>query len=79
MLGDNFGDFSDAYRGSEAERLKAYEENKDALGPRVDHAGEPGLRLVRNPRPSGTTSRSRREEQRKAKRDVLDPWKGPAN
>ena len=47
MLGDNFGDFTDAYRGSEAERLKAYEDNKDALGPRVDHAGEPGLRLVR--------------------------------
>ena len=28
MLGDNFGDFTDAYRGSEAERLKAYEDNK---------------------------------------------------
>ena len=60
MLGDNFGDFTDAYRGSEAERLKVYEDNKDALGPRVDHAGEPGLRLVRDPRRSGTTSRSRR-------------------
>ena len=32
MLGDNFGDFSDAYRGSEAERLKAYEDNKDRWG-----------------------------------------------
>jgi hypothetical protein len=35
LMLDNFGDFTDAYRGSEA-NLKAYEDNK-AL-PRVDHA-----------------------------------------
>jgi len=31
-IGDNFGDFVDAYRGSEAERLKVYEDNRARWG-----------------------------------------------
>jgi predicted secreted acid phosphatase len=34
MLGDNFGDFSGAYRGSEAEQLKAFEDNKEKIAKR---------------------------------------------
>ena len=45
--GDNFGDFVDESRGTEAERLKVLEGHKASLGPRVDHARQPDLRLVR--------------------------------
>jgi hypothetical protein len=32
LIGDNYGDFDDAYRGSEAERLKAFEANRAHFG-----------------------------------------------
>ena len=31
-IGDNFGDFTDAYRGTEEERQKVFDENKDRWG-----------------------------------------------
>ena len=46
-IGDNFGDFDDRYRGSEADRLKAYRGRHGLLGQAVADAAQPDLRLVR--------------------------------
>ena len=75
-LGDNFGDFVDAYRGSEAERLKVFEENKERWGREWIMLANPAYGSFEIARRSATTTRSRADEQRKAKRDVLDAWKG---
>ncbi|MBS0220143.1 MAG: 5-nucleotide phosphatase [Proteobacteria bacterium] len=75
-FGDNLGDFDDRYRSSEAERLKVFEEDKA-------HWGRDWL-VIANPTygsfdtaPFGHDFRKSREEQRKAKWDVLDSWSGP--
>jgi acid phosphatase len=75
-LGDNFGDFSDAYRGSEAERLKAYEDNKARWGREWIMLANPAYGSFESA-PFGHDYKKSADEQRKAKRDVLDPWKGP--
>ena len=46
-FGDNFGDFDDRYRTSEAERAEGLRREQGALGPRVAGARQPDLRLVR--------------------------------
>ena len=76
MLGDNFGDFTDAYRGSEAERLKAYEDNKARWGREWIMLANPAYGSFESA-PFGHDYKKSADEQRKAKRDVLDPWKGP--
>jgi acid phosphatase len=71
-IGDNFGDFTDAYRGSEAERLKVMEAHR-------------GLWVViANPTygsfesaPFGHNFRQSDDVKRKAKMDVLTVWPGP--
>jgi 5'-nucleotidase (lipoprotein e(P4) family) len=75
-FGDNFGDFDDRYRSSEADRLKAFEEDKA-------HWGREWL-VIANPTygsfdtaPFGHDFKKSREEQRKAKWDVLESWSGP--
>ena len=45
--GDNFGDFVDEYRGTEAERLKVMEEHKARWGREWIMLAESDLRLVR--------------------------------
>lgn len=74
-LGDNFGDFVDAYRGSEAEREKVMEENKERWG----------REWIVIPNPTygswesaafGHNFKASVEEQRKAKRDILKAWDG---
>ena len=55
-IGDNFGDFVDEYRGSEAERRKVFEREQGALGPRVDHARRTRPTAPSSPRPSVTIS-----------------------
>ena len=76
-IGDNFGDFDDRYRSSEADRLKAYEAD-------MAYWGKQWL-MIANPTygsfdtaPYGHDFKKSREEQRKAKRDVLESWAGPA-
>lgn len=76
-IGDNFGDFDDRYRSSEADRLKAYEAD-------MAYWGKQWL-MIANPTygsfdtaPYGHDFKKSREEQRKAKRDVLESWGGPA-
>lgn len=75
-IGDNFGDFDDRYRGSEADRIKAYEAD-------MPYWGKQWL-MIANPTygsfdtaPFGHDFKKPREEQRKAKWDVLDGWTGP--
>jgi 5'-nucleotidase (lipoprotein e(P4) family) len=75
-LGDNFGDFSDAYRGSEAERLKAFEDNKDRWGREWIMLANPTYGSF-DTAPFGHDFKKSQEEQRKAKRDVLQAWEGP--
>jgi 5'-nucleotidase (lipoprotein e(P4) family) len=77
MLGDNFGDFTDAYRGSEAERLKAFEDNKERWGREWIMLANPAYGSFESA-PFGHDYKKSAEEQRKAKRDVLQTWeKGP--
>jgi acid phosphatase len=75
-FGDNFGDFDDRYRGSEAARLKAFEEDKA-------HWGHDWL-VIANPTYGsfetatfGHDLRKPTEEKRKAKWDALESWSGP--
>ena len=75
-LGDNFGDFSDAYRGSEAERLKVYEDNRERWGREWIMLANPAYGSFETA-PFGHDFKKSPDEQRKAKRGVLDPWKGP--
>jgi len=76
-IGDNLGDFDDRYRSSEADRVKAFEAG-------IPHWGKQWLMLP-NPTygsfdtaPYGHDFKKSRDEQRKAKRDVLESWSGPA-
>ncbi len=75
-FGDNFGDFDDRYRGSDADRLKAFEDNKARWGR--------DWLVIANPTYGSFDSaafghdfKKSREEQRKAKWDVLEGWSGP--
>ena len=75
-IGDNFGDFDDRYRTSEADRAKAFEAD-------MPYWGRQWL-VIANPTygsfdtaPFGHDFKKPREEQRKAKWDVLETWVGP--
>lgn len=75
-IGDNFGDFDDRYRTSEAERAKAFEAD-------MRYWGKQWL-MIANPTygsfdtaPFGHDFKKSREDQRKAKWDVLESWSGP--
>jgi len=77
MLGDNLSDFTDAYRGSEADRLKVYEDNKARWGREWIMLANPAYGSFESA-PFGHDYKKSAEEQRKAKRDVLTTWeKGP--
>ncbi len=75
-LGDNFGDFTDAYRGSEAERMKAFAAHKARWGREWIVIGNPTYGSFESAT-FGHDFKKSAGEQRKAKRDALDAWKGP--
>lgn len=75
-LGDNFGDFVDAYRTSEADRLKVFEENKERWGREWIMLANPTYGSFETA-PFGHDFKKPPEEQRKAKREVLQSWSGP--
>ena len=75
-LGDNFGDFVDAYRGSEAERLKVFEENRERWGREWIMFANPAYGSFESA-PFGHDFKKPVEEQRTAKRSVLEAWSGP--
>lgn len=76
MMGDNYGDFSDGYKGSEAERLKEFEANKERWGRDWIMVANPSYGSFESA-PFMHDYKKSQAEQRKAKRDALVPWKGP--
>ena len=75
-IGDNFGDFVDRYRTSEAERQKAFDEDKDRFGREWLMIANPTYGSF-DTAPYGHDFKKPAEEQRKAKWDVLEGWAGP--
>jgi 5'-nucleotidase (lipoprotein e(P4) family) len=75
-LGDNFGDFVDDYRGTEAERLKVFEDNKDRWGREWIMLANPAYGSFESA-PFKHDFTLPGAERRKAKRAVLDAWPGP--
>jgi acid phosphatase len=77
LIGDNLGDFTDAYKGSLAERQRVFDDNKA-------HWGKDWIAL---PNPAygswesaayGHDFKTPLEEQRQKKLDALKAWSGPA-
>jgi 5'-nucleotidase (lipoprotein e(P4) family) len=75
-LGDNFGDFVDEYRGTEAERLKVFEEHRDRWGREWIMLANPAYGSFESAPFTHDFKRSV-GDRRKAKRAVLDAWPGP--
>lgn len=75
LVGDNFGDFSDAYKGSEDERLKAYEADKVRWGHDWIMLPNPAYGSFESA-PFKHDFKVPAADQRAAKRGVLTPWDG---
>lgn len=75
LIGDNFGDFSDAYRGSVAERQKAYDDYKAYWGTKwlvVANASYGSWESA----PFNHDYKNTSEQQRAKKLDALRAWSG---
>ena len=75
-LGDNFGDFVDEFRGSEAERLKVFEEHRHRWGREWIMIANPTYGSFESA-PFGHDHKLSIADKRRAKRAVLDAWPGP--
>jgi acid phosphatase len=75
LVGDNFGDFTDDYKGSEADRLKVFEANAARWGHDWIVLPNPSYGSFESA-PYGGNFKLPPEEQRAAKRGVLTPWSG---
>jgi acid phosphatase len=75
-LGDNFGDFVDEYRGTEAERLRVFEEHRGRWGREWIMLANPTYGSFESAPYQHDFKRSA-AEKRRAKRAVLDAWPGP--
>ena len=75
-VGDNFGDFVDEYRGTEAERLTVLEQHKDRWGREWIMIANPSYGSFESA-PFNHDFKLSPAERRKAKRGVLDAWPGP--
>jgi len=73
-LGDNYGDFSDDYRGDEAARLKSFEANKDRFGKEWIMLPNPTYGSFESATFNHDFKKTP-DEQRTAKRNALMPWK----
>ncbi|MGQ0677904.1 MAG: 5'-nucleotidase, lipoprotein e(P4) family [Rhodospirillales bacterium] len=76
LLGDNYGDFSDGYKGSEADRQKEFEANKDRWGRDWIMLANPAYGSFESA-PFMHDYKKSQTEQRKAKHDALKAWSGP--
>jgi acid phosphatase len=76
-IGDNFGDFVDAYRTSEAERLKVFEENRARWGREWIMIANPSYGSWESAA-FGHDFKTPPEKQREMKRSLLEAWPGPA-
>jgi 5'-nucleotidase (lipoprotein e(P4) family) len=75
-LGDNFGDFTDAYKGTEEERLKVFEANRERWGREWIVLANPSYGSF-DSAPFKHDFKQPPEAQRQAKRNALQPWSGP--
>ncbi len=75
-VGDNFADFVDESRGSEAERQKVLEANKDRWGREWIMIANPAYGSFESA-PFGHDFKRSPGDRRKAKRGVLEAWTGP--
>jgi 5'-nucleotidase (lipoprotein e(P4) family) len=75
-VGDNFADFVDEFRGTEAERLRVLEEHKDRWGREWIMLANPTYGSFESA-PFGHDLKLSAAEKRKAKRAALDAWPGP--
>lgn len=75
-LGDNMGDFTDGYRGSEADRLKVYQENVERWGREWIVIANPTYGSFESA-PFKGDFKLPEDVRRQAKRDALQPWSGP--
>ena len=75
-LGDNLGDFVDDYRGTEAERLKVFEDNRDRWGREWIMLANPSYGSFESA-PFKHDFKLSVGDRRNAKRAVLDAWPGP--
>jgi 5'-nucleotidase (lipoprotein e(P4) family) len=75
-VGDNFGDFVDEYRGTEAERLKVMEEHKARWGREWIMIANPSYGSFESA-PFRHDFKLSDDEKRRLKRAVLDAWPGP--
>jgi acid phosphatase len=75
-IGDNFGDFVDEYRGTEAERLKVFEQYKDRWGREWIMIANPSYGSFESAAFNHDFKLSA-DDRRKAKRAVLEAWPGP--
>src|SRR5262245_6415140 len=75
-IGDNFGDFVDAYKGSEDERQKIWEDNKARWGREWIVIANPTYGSFEST-PYKNDFKLTDGEKRQAKRETLDAWSGP--
>src|SRR5262245_44010608 len=75
-VGDNFGDFVDEYRGTDAERLKVFEQYKDRWGREWIMIANPSYGSFESA-PFNHDFKLSPDDRRNAKRGVLDAWPGP--
>lgn len=75
-LGDNFSDFTDDFRGTEAERVKVYEANKARWGREWIMIANPQYGSFESA-PFKHDFKLSEDDRRKAKRAALQPWAGP--
>jgi acid phosphatase len=75
-LGDNFADFVDEYRGTEAERLAVLEQYKDRWGREWIMLANPTYGSFESA-PFKHDFKVSDADKRRAKRDALEPWSGP--
>jgi len=75
-VGDNFGDFVDEYRGTEAERQKVLEAHQDRWGREWIMLANPSYGSFESA-PYKHDFKLSNGDKRKAKRGVLDAWPGP--
>jgi len=75
-IGDNFGDFVDEYRGSEADRLKVLEQHRDRWGREWIMIANPTYGSFESA-PFNHDFKASPADRRKAKRAALEAWPGP--
>ncbi len=75
-IGDNYGDFSDDYAGSEADRLASLEKNMAHIGHDWIFIANPEYGSFESAPFMGDYKKSP-DERRKLKIDALPAWKGP--